>query len=380
MVTQQMVDQLRTFDGREYPVLSLYVGLEPGREARRSLAARLKDLLAPVRAHSESLPREQAKSLRSDIGSVLGMESRLGAESGHGLVVFASSGNDFLQYTTVPMLVRDRAVVGDAPYVRPLDAILEESRRYCAVVLDRRRTEIFQFYMDDLEVWEQRNEEELRKANYGGFAGYEERRVRTHAAEVANRHYRDAAGRLYELLRDPGFELLLIGGQQENVDGVIGALHPEVAATLAGTFTIDTHTSTPALVREQCRELARRHDAAEKHELVENIIDLAKGGGLALLGIDKALQAANFKAVDTLAIDTRFAVAGMRCSRCGWLAVEGEQCQACGGENRAVPDLVDAIAIAVRSAGGAVKHVLEESALSAYQVGAKVRFSYPFKD
>ncbi len=376
MVTQQMVDELRTFDGRDYPVLSLYLGLPPGADARRSLAARLKDLLQPVRQLGETLPREQAKSLRGDVTSVLGMESRLAAELGHGLAVFSSSGNGFLEYTTLPLRVRDRAVVDDSPYVRPLDAVLEESARYCAVVLDKRRAEIFHFYMGELELWEQRNEEELRKSNFGGFAGYDERRVRTHAAEVASRHYRDAAGRLLELHRDPGFDLLLIGGQHENVDGLVGVLHPQVAATLAGTFTIDTHTSTPALVLEHCRALAARHDAAAKSELVDQIIDTAKGGGLAILGLEDAVAAANQRAVETLAVDTRFSVPGERCSSCGWLALDGEgSCPACGNATRRIPDLIDAVAIAVRSAGGTVKHVLHESPLAGYQVGAKVRFA-----
>lgn len=375
MITQEMVDELRAFEGRDFPVLSLYLGLEAGGAGRRSLPARLKDLLQPVRRHADALVREQAMSLRDDVKAVLAMESRLAVEQGHGLAVFSSSGNDFLEYTTVPLRVRDRAVVDDGPYVRPLDAVMEESHRYCAVIIDRRRADIFQFFMDDLEVWEQRNEEEVRKSNYGGFAGYDERRVRTHAAEVAQRHFRDVASRLFELRKDPGFDLLLVGGQQENVDGLVGALHPEVGGRMAGTFSIDAHTSTPAVVLDHCRSLARAHDAAVKHELVEHIIDTAKGGGLAVLGLEALLAAANQKAIETLAIDIQYGSSGMRCSRCSWLSLTGgESCAACGDANREVPDIVDALASSVRRSGGSVKHVLHESALAEYQVGATVRF------
>ena len=377
MITQDMVDQLRGIEGREYPVLSLYLGLEPGAGQLRSLSARLKDLLQPARDLAGTLPRPAAMSLRNDVKAVLEMESRIGAELGSGVAVFASHGNDLLQYMTVPIRVRDRLVVDAVPYVRPLDAVIEESQRFCAVVLDRRKADILRFYMGELEASEQMSEEALRKSNYGGFSGYDERRVRGHSEEVANRHYRDVAARLFELRKAGGYDLLVIGGQQENVEGVLAALHPDVAAVVAGTFAVDTHTVTPAIAMEHCRPVAAAHDAADKQRLVDSVIDAAKGGGLGALGMTDVLAAANLKAIETLAVETRFSTGGLRCAACGWLTESGvDACPSCRGTTVAgVPDLVDAVAIAVRASGGTVRHVLSETPLAPYQVGALTRFA-----
>lgn len=375
MVTQQMVDQLRGFEGRDFPVLSLYLGLQPGVRELRSVSARIKDLVQIARKEGESLPRPQAMSLREDVKSVLGMASRVSAELGHGVAIFASHGNDFLQYTSLPLRVRDRAVVDEMPYIRPLDAVLEESKRYCAVVLDRRRAEIFRFYMGELKAWEQRKDEEVRKSNFGGFSGYDERRVRTHATEVASRHFRDTATRLFELEKAGAFDLLLVGGQHENVDGLLAALHPDVSALVAGTFAVDTHTSTPPLVLEHCRTVAAAHDLTVKQEFVDGVIDTAKGSGMAVIGVDETVHAANMNAVDHLAIEALFSSPGFRCVACGWISgQESEGCPACGQPQRMVPDLADAVAIAVRAAGGEVQHVIGETALAPYQMGALTRF------
>ena len=64
--------------------------------------------------------------------------------------------------------------------------------------------------------------------------------MRSHADEVAARHYREIAARLSELERaEPGFDLLIVGGPDEHVAGLVDTIHPDLAKRLAGTFTID---------------------------------------------------------------------------------------------------------------------------------------------
>ena len=67
---------------------------------------------------------------------------------------------------------------------------------------------------------------------------------------------------------------------------------------------------------------------------------------------------------------------GAACTECGWLSRESGtgDCPVCAGAMRQVPDLLDAMAQAVRSAGGAVQNILAETPLAAHQVGADLRF------
>ncbi len=378
MIDHGHLERLRSFDSDGQPVVTVYLGVDPGRGELRSVTPRLKDLLASVRVEAASLDRDAEKAVRADADRILGMARRIGDQQGHGVAVFSSSAHGLLDLVALPAGVRDRAVLDIRPYLAPVEAMLEELRRACTVVLDRRRAEIHRFDGGELEAWEQLDAEELRKSNYGGFAGYEERRVRTHADEVAHRHYRDTAARLAELLRDDGFDLLVVGGQAENVDGLVAELSPELAARLAGTFAVDTHTVTPAIVAEHCRQVMDGYEAREHAELADRVLEVAKGGGLAAVGLAPVLAAVNQRAVDLLVVAADDSVEGTECPSCGWLADESTAaCPACGEAPRRVPDLVDAMASAVRSAGGSARHLLSDTPLDGDRVGALLRFPVP---
>ncbi|MEA2010893.1 MAG: hypothetical protein U9N78_09315, partial [Actinomycetota bacterium] len=155
-------------------MLSVYVNLQPGPESLRNLPARIKDLLAQVEATSEVLPRSQRLSIREDVQALSRDVGRFGTDLGHGVAVFRSSGAGIDEQFALPGPVRDRAIVDTSPYIRPLEAMIEHYQRYCVTVVGRRLGSIFRFSMDQLETWEEMRDEEIRKANYGGFSGYEE--------------------------------------------------------------------------------------------------------------------------------------------------------------------------------------------------------------
>jgi peptide chain release factor subunit 1 len=375
VLTTAVVDRLRGIEGSGYPILSVYLGLKPGVGTLRALPTRLKDLLSPIADPTADLSRDQRMSLRADVDSLFDLSGRISQDLGRGVAVFKCSGIGLDEYLSLPGPVRDRAVVDATPYVRPLDAMLEHYRRFAVVVIERRRASIFRFLQGHLEAWEELSEEEIRKANWGGFAGYEERRVRSRAEEVAGRHYRDVATRLYGLMRGVGFDLLALGGPQEHVEGLQQALHPDLAKRLAGTFTIDPGTMTPALVLEQTTRVADEYEQRRAFAAVERLLDTAQAGGTAVVGIEETVEPVNRKAVDLLMVQGSGSVPGSACSNCGALTTNGVgRCMRCGAETRSVPDLLDAMAEAVRDSGGKIRYLLTDTPLREHQVGATLRY------
>lgn len=380
-LTAGSVEQLERFRADGYPVLSVFLGVGPSISELRSVSARFKDLLRPIAEEAAGLDRAQEMSLRRDIDRIIEGGERLVGDPGHGVAVYSSDKSGLFEIITLPARVRDRAVVDDTPNVRPLRAMLDEMHRFAAVVLDHRRADIFEFYLGKLEHWEQLSEEELRKSNYGGFAGYSEQRTRAHADEVARRHFRDVAARLSDLRKNnQPFDLLLVGGQREVVNGLVGALDPATRELLAGTFSIDVRTMTPALVAEHCASIAEAHDAAEQKTLVANLVDAAKSGGPAVFGLEWVIDAINQRAVETLVVDTSDAVPGGVCAECGWLSADAHrQCAACRLPMKPVSDIVDASAQAVIQSGGSVRHILVDTPLSDSHVGALARFPVAYQ-
>lgn len=376
MLDRSTVDRLRTLETRGSPVVSVYLGLDPDPDQLRSIATRVKALVNPLR-EAVAADDPAGRPLRDDLDAVVELAGRASADLGRGAALFVGSRSGLKEYVGLPAPVRDRAVVDVAPYLGPMEAMLAQFRRFCAVVVDRRNAWIYRFYMGELEAWEQIGEEEVRKDNYGGFAGYEEQRVRAHAETVARRLFRSAAGRAAELFRGGDFEFLIVGGQQGNVAAFVGELAPDLQRALAGTFSVDPRTASPADVRSRCREVVAAHERAIDEETVAGLLDAAGAGGRAVLGLDRALDAANQRAVDRLLIETDTLTPGVRCPDCAWVGTKADACPVCGSATRGVPDVVDAMAEVVRSDGGSVRYITARTPLEEHGVGAILRFPAP---
>jgi len=374
LLDRSLIERLRGVDPAGHPVVSLYLGLGPDPDGLRAIPTRLKGLAHSLREEVGNWGEEESRGLRQDLDRAVAMADRFGADLGRGAALFVCSAAGLAEHVGLPAQVRDRAVIDSSPYLGPLEAMLAHFRRYCAVVIDRRLASIYRFYMGELESWEQMAEEEVRKDNFGGFAGYAEHGARGRAEEVARRHFRAVAGRLAELWRAGEFDLLAVGGNPANVDGLTAELAPDLAAVLAGIFVVDPRTATPAEIRERCEILSEEHEAQADARLVSDLMDAAGAGGRGVLGLDRVLDAANQHAVDTLLLDAGETVPGVACPACGWLARPVAACPACGAATRRVADLYDAVAEAAWAGGGAVRYVLAATPLSRFEAGALVRF------
>src|SRR3990172_9108428 len=200
------MDRLRLVESPSLPILSVYLNLAPDRIERRSIGARLRDLLDPIEklAASGDLDHESSMSLRNGVNRVLEMTPEFVKELGHGVAVFVCDRLRLEEHMTMPRRVWDCAVAGPQPYLRPLQALLDEYRKVAAVVLDGRDAEIATFYMGEGVDRELIEGEELRKSDLAGWHGLEERRHRQHAEEARNHLFREDAEHLNRLRRDTG--------------------------------------------------------------------------------------------------------------------------------------------------------------------------------
>lgn len=378
MLTQETVDRIRRFRGNSFPVLSVYLNLQPEFTEHLTVHARLTDVLRPALAALASLDHRAAESLERDIETVYELRKRIESDTGHAVAIFACAGRDLLEYISMPRRAWDVAVVGAKPYVRPLDAVLDEFHRYCAVVVDRRRAQVYEFYMGELESWHETIEEGERISNFGGWYGLEEYGVRNRAEETAHRHYRETVKLIKELFDERRFKLLLLGGHKGSVGEFAPFLPAWLERRVAGTFIVDPHTATTAIVRAHCEGLEEAYERALERRAVEELVtqtfglnDNTRRGAI---GLHATLDAINARAVDVLLVDASATVPGVVCEACGWLGVEEAACAMCGAATSASRDIVGESARRVIEDGGGVEHVFAETSLRGSVVGALLRY------
>ena len=380
VVDPEVVDRLLHFSTEDAPVLSVYLGFPSDPGEIRGVESRVRSILKPVRefAGSQDLAHEERESLRQDVERVLALAGRARELQGHGVAVFACQRADLYEEIMLPRRVRDRAAVDATPHLQPLLAVLAESHRYCVVVVDREQAWVYEFYMGALEDASRVRGRALRKPDYaGGWQGYKEHTVHDKARQLARQHYRDTAGRVDEVLRRTGAELLVVGGHEETIAEFRHFLSHQLQSRIAGTFVVEPGAVSPGQVRERADEVVNAYERDEEKRLVDEVLGEVGARDLAAAGLEWCLMATTEHAVQLLLVHDDEQAPGRACDNCGWLGLEGEECPVCGQPTRKAPDVIDEMSATVVDTGGHVEHVYIDTPLDQNVVAASLRFPVP---
>ena len=380
MIDPLLVQRLLHFSSEDAPVLSVYLAVPADPGELRGVETRLHSMLKPVRelAESDALGHVERESLRHDLDRVLEVANRARELEGRGVGVFACHHAGLYEEIVMPRRVRDRAVVDETPYLRPLFAVLDESHRYCVVVVDREQAWIYEFYMGALEDASRVRGRALRKPDYaGGWQGYKEHSVHDKAQQLARRHFRDTAASVDEVMRRTGAELLVLGGHEETIAEFRHFLPNQLQSRIAGSFAVDPGTMSPGQVRERADEVVDAYERDEERRLVDEALERVAAGGLGATGLEWCLMATNEHAVQLLLVHDDEQAPGRACDNCGWLGLEGEECPVCGQPTRKAPDVIDEMSATVVDTSGRVEHVYADTPLAQLVVAAFLRFPVP---
>lgn len=374
-VLEEALDGLSRIESPSAPILSVYLALHPEQTEWASIRPRLRNLMDPVErlAASGDLDHSSSMALRAAAKEVLAMAGTLERLPYPGVAVFICDELGLRERLTMPRRVWDWAVVGPAPYLRPLQAVLDEFRRIAVVVLDSRRAEIFSYHMGEILDRQIVEAEELRKTNLAGWYGLDEFRHRQHGEEVRNHLFREVAGRVGRMRREGRIDLVLVGGHHDTTQALLAYLEPQVQE-ITETFVIDLHTLTPAGLTKRVTELEESYERREESREVDEVYSLAGEGDLGAIGVDRVFEAASRHAIARLLIHDGATMEGSECSACGALSRRTDICPRCGVETKPLPDAFEALSRAVIEAGGSTEHVMTETRLANDVVAARLRF------
>jgi peptide chain release factor subunit 1 len=378
VLSARTIDRLARFHSGGLPVVSLYLGIAPGRHGRGAIRTKADSLLHSLRSLAEdrSLDRDARVSLRADIERIeeLVAAERVGAGT---LAVFACSGARLLEVVRLPRAIRDRIMVDATPWVRPMLAILDQYHRCCVLVVDRESARVWELYLGELRDAGQLVGRAPRNRAYAGWRGLAERPVRNKADELSRRHFREVAVALDRLFRADRYEVLAVGGHEHELPGFLEFLPGSLRERVAGTFSIDPHTATAATVRPRAEALLDHYELDEQRRLVAEVLETAASGGLATVGLEACLWAGSVAAVRALLAQDGAVAPGVVCDASGWFATSGGACPLCGRPTRRTPDVLDELVEAVIDEGGSIHHVRADTELRERLTAAWLRFPLP---
>jgi peptide subunit release factor 1 (eRF1) len=340
MIAAETINHIIQFQGNGLPVVSLYVpvGLGVSRREVHSRVSSLVDQLEPL-AKDRSAEHERRMSVRADIERI---KERLGEERCQPgtIAIFSCSERGLYEEISLPRRVRDRIVVDETAFTRPMLAVLDEYHRSCIVVIDKASAQVWELYLDEMRDLTRVTDRVLRKRDYAA-------------------------------------DLLIIGGHDYEVPAFLDFLTHDLRGRVAGSFSIDPTTAPLAEVRANADSIVQRYERAEKQRLVAEVFERSAAGGLATVGLGPCLWAGSTAAIQKLLVQESATAPGVVCDQSGWLALEGDTCPLCGNPTRRVPDVIDELVEAVISEGGSISHVNADTELKDHTLAATLRFPLP---
>ncbi len=379
MVTFRQIDQLLNYQRSDFPVVSFYLNTDLRHLTPEQLKTTTKDLIKLRREEIESsdLGHAQKEALKTDLERISHLVETLTVE-GHqrGLVVFSARGGEFWQVFKLPQKVKNALIIDPDPYVRPLLAILNQYHRFCFAIVDRKKAQIFEYYLGELQdISELMSADVPGKVRLAGWYGLEEKRVMRHIDYHAHLHFKRVAQLLFNLHSARHFDYFVLGGQSEYLPEFEQHLHSYILDRVVKRVDTTPHAWEVNKIKQFLQETEEELNRQKSQELILQLVTDAAKNNRAVLGLEKTLQAANSGAIRLLLIEEDTGLPGRECFSCGFLSVTEEVCPVCGSKTEPMEDLFDEIVENTVNFNGDFYQVPAGSELNKYQgIGAFLRF------
>lgn len=333
--------ELATFDAGRAPVTSLYVDVDGRRYVRSAdLERHLDDLLRSARQQAAALDRDAQASVEADSERIrTHLRNHLDRSRTRGVAVFASAAAGLWRVVELPYATRDRVVVNSSPYLRELERLREHALRLAVVLADRQHTRCFVFHHGELVERAEIDDPLPRHDDDGGDLTRDQ--VAGQAAAAAHRHLRRSAGTVFKLLRETGFDHLIVSAPDEIAAALERELHPYVRDRLGPRLSVPLGAPDED-IRRAVAAVEEELDRARGAALVAQLRDALGAGRGAVAGLADTLGAVVARRVGTLLVSEGYEAPGWRCPSCGFVGIRGRSCPVCEANMTALDDVVEA--------------------------------------
>ena len=144
------LDRLAALEPGPFPVISLYLNMQPDERGRDHFGPFLrKELAERLRTYGAETP-ERAR-LEADAEKIRQYVDTQVDGSANGLAIFASGDTLFEAVQLAAPISEHRLYISDQPHLYPLARVIDEYPRYAVLAADTNSARIFVFALNDVE-------------------------------------------------------------------------------------------------------------------------------------------------------------------------------------------------------------------------------------
>jgi peptide chain release factor subunit 1 len=291
------LDRLASVDAGPFPVISLYLDLQPDEHGRDQFEPFLRKELAE-RVQTYPVKGPERHSLEQDAAKIRDYVSRLDG-SLNGLALFASSGADLFE--AIPLAApidAHRLYISNHPHLYPLARVLDEYPRYLALLTDTHSARIFVFATNMVVKSEQIESPKTKHHKQGGWS---QARYQRHTENVHLQHAKEVIDAVERVMREEAIDTILVSGDDVILPMLREHFPKAIAERIVDVMKMDVRAPEHEVLAATVAAL-REHDAITDRERVEELIGAYRAGGLATVGAANVRRAFELGQVDELVI------------------------------------------------------------------------------
>lgn len=366
---------LSRFQSGPFLTTSFFLDTDQSKRTRREILLAAKNMIAGARADVAALDaaKDKKASLEKDLAAIEAYCGGNMTSASPGLAIYACSGAGFWETLDLPEAPHGRIVFDHNPYIRPVNRILENRRRFLVLILDRREARWYEIFMSRIGPLATLSSDIPKKAK-SGVEGQETKRIERHVDALVHGHLKRAAQMTFDILKKNGFAGLWLGCADVLHRDFEAMLHPFVREWIKGRLRAKPSDPLEKVLREG-EELERRLKEEEEEALLKKLIGEIEKGSRARSGLRDCLAAVNKGEVQTLVVTQLHGVPGKYCPRCKLLFLDELRCPACERKTESRPDIVDEAIEAALNRKCDIRYVSSPSKLDHYgKIGALLRY------
>jgi peptide subunit release factor 1 (eRF1) len=373
MDPNRRLTELAGIERAETPVVSVYLNTRWGDEHQRD---RVRVFLKNELARARRAP--SARADESDLDWIAAQGESIIAQErfpeAQGVALFACRALSLREAVPVRVSFPDTFVVADAPFLRPLAAVLEQTPTALIVFIDAESARLIPLTVEGPGEEVGLESEVPGRHSRGGWAQLAQSGYQLHIQDHRGRHLEAVAESLTRLIERYDVKRIVMSGEAKNVTLFRKHLPPRIDRLVVGVLPGARHESASAIIARATEHLGHL-EGQDQAIAVDAVLTEAAKNRQAVAGVDETLDAVNRGAVHQLYLIEGFREVGRACEACGALQRGSEAaCRFCGKETRAT-ELGEAMADRVIAAQGKAETVGIHQALArAGGVAARLRF------
>jgi peptide subunit release factor 1 (eRF1) len=375
--SREQIASLAKFKSDRYLTTSFYLNTDKSHLTKKQITLSIKNLLNDHKTSIEksNLGKRKTESLKQDLDKINRFcEENLNSHTPSGLAIFSCGKEKFWEVFELPSPPRNRILMDQDPYVRPLSAILNEHRRICVLLFDKKEAMWYDLFLGKISLTHRIESDVPSKVREGGWEGYESKRIERHIATHLHDYFKEIAKKTFELFKAKDFEWLFLGCNDEYGQEFEPLLHPYLQKSLKTRLKSKPGDPSNKILKEASILEKTLKDQEEK-QILDHYISMLKKGGLAISGLTETLRSLNRGEVQTLLIIRHLSKSGKSCPKCGFLFVDEIKCPSCLRKTEPVLDVIDEAVEAALGKKAQVIHLDPPSKLSRYgDIGALLRY------